>query len=161
MGMVHSEVSSTAPCTANRQELTAGGKWGILPQQILLFCPSGSGAVQVQRRALSAKEGGGEGLLHPSSNTGVSGKEDLSENNCSLHKTSRRQGSFVIQQDKNMSFSFVSKFINISSRLPHKQMFKHTEKPKCQAPWNLCLKKTAFWNHFWFWVSQTNTVHQC
>lgn len=56
----------------------------------------------MQRGALSATEGGGEGFLHPSSNTGLSGKEDLSENNCSLRKTSRRQGSFVIQQDKNM-----------------------------------------------------------
>ena len=39
MGMVHSKVSSTAPCTAKRQELTAGASEGFCPRRSSYVVP--------------------------------------------------------------------------------------------------------------------------
>lgn len=71
MGMVQPKDRSTvpcnAPCTANRQELTAGGKKSIFPQQtrlsLMFWSSSSAEAVTVCQR------GWRWGILHPSPNT--------------------------------------------------------------------------------------------
>lgn len=161
--MVHSKGRSTGPCTANRQELTAGGKKGILPQQTLPCCSQCSRAVQVQRLSLSAKGSGDEGfsiLALTQQERGSVRKQLFSPQNKQQARHFCHISKEKSQEVKNTLFSFICKLINISSHFLYKQMFKPVLKPKRQACWNIYLQKTAFWNHFSFCVTKTSVENQ-